>query len=48
MDTISPAKRDTDIEINTELIMELPTMMKKNTRSLITAFSKKDLDNCES
>lgn len=41
MDTISPAKKETEIEINTDLIMELPLMNKKSTMSKLSTFARK-------
>jgi hypothetical protein len=45
MDTISPAKKETEVEIDPELIMELPTMTKKNTISQLNQFAKKPQDS---
>jgi hypothetical protein len=45
MDTISPAKKETQVEIDPELAMELPAMNKKNTISQLNQFARKPQDS---
>ncbi len=45
MDTISPAKKDTDLLISNDLFMDLPDMFKRSSHSSMAPFGKKNYDH---
>ena len=42
MDNISPAKKDTDLQLNSDMVLELPAMIKRMARPLLGNFGKKN------
>ena len=45
MDTISPTKKESEIEIASELVMELPMMSRKSTMARLNNLGKKSHDH---